>query len=161
MKDVKRNSWVTRENFKNMYENVYERMVEAGIAEKEEIEMQYEEGLPSKYTHTLPEYLLFVDETGCNTNQLNDGKVGGEVYFIPKDCSDAAAPAGATTDLHYTVLPFISGTGVPVLCTIIFKSEQNIKDIPISWKLGIDLTVRNEDANDITKVAQGGPTCFF
>jgi hypothetical protein len=122
---------------------------------------QYEEGLPSKYTLTLPEYLLFVDETGCNTNQLNDGKVGGEVFIMPKDCGDAAAPAGATTDLHYTVLPFISGTGVPVLCAIIFKSEQSIKDIPINWKLGIDITVTNEDANDIATVARGGPTCFF
>ena len=53
----------------NMYENVYERMVEAGIAEKEDEEIVYEAGLPSKYKLTLPEYLLFVDETGCNTNQ--------------------------------------------------------------------------------------------
>jgi hypothetical protein len=30
---------------------------------------------------THPEYLLFVDETGCNENQLNDGKVGEELYI--------------------------------------------------------------------------------
>jgi hypothetical protein len=103
MKEVKRNSWVTRENFKNVYENVYKRMVETGIAEKDEIETQYE-GLPLEYRLALPYYLLFVDETGCNTNQLNDGKVGDEVFIMPKDCSDAEAPAGATTDLHYTAL---------------------------------------------------------
>ena len=34
IKDVKRNTWVTKENFSNMYENIYETMVEAGIAEK-------------------------------------------------------------------------------------------------------------------------------
>jgi hypothetical protein len=69
--------------------------------------------------------------------------MGCEVFIMPKDCSDATAPpTEATTDLHYTVLPFLSGTGdVPVLCAIIFKSEQSIKDIPINWKLGIYLTV--------------------
>jgi hypothetical protein len=34
MLGTKRSTWVTRENFQNMYENVYERMVEAGIAKK-------------------------------------------------------------------------------------------------------------------------------
>jgi hypothetical protein len=40
IKDVKQNTWVTKENFTNMYENVYETMVEAGIAEKVEEEVQ-------------------------------------------------------------------------------------------------------------------------
>ncbi len=161
VKDIKRRTWVTRENFENMYENVYATMVEAGIAEEVQEAIQYDTGLPTKYRLTHPEYLLFVDETGCNTNQLNDGKVGGEVFIMPKNCGDAAAPAGATTDLHFTVLPFISGTGEPVLCSIIFKSEQDISQIPINWKLGIDLTVEGTDADDMTKVAKGGPTCFY
>ncbi len=59
VKDVKRNSWVTRENFENMYENVYKRMftkmVESSIAEKDEIEIQYEKRLPSK----IQTYLVF------------------------------------------------------------------------------------------------------
>jgi hypothetical protein len=33
---------------------------------------------------------------GCNTNKLNDSKVGGEVYVMPKNFGDAAAPAGTT-----------------------------------------------------------------
>ncbi len=56
-------------------------------------------------------------------NHLNDGKVGGEVFILPKKSDDDAAPIRATTDLHFTVLPFISGTGVPVFCAINFKSE--------------------------------------
>jgi hypothetical protein len=40
---------VTKENFTNMYGNAYEMMVEAGIAEKVEEEIQYETGLPSKF----------------------------------------------------------------------------------------------------------------
>jgi len=142
-----------------MYQNIYEHMVEAGIAEYVEDEIQHDTGLPSHYKLTHPEFLLFVDETGCNTNQLNDGKVGGELYLMPKNSGDAAAPAGATTDLHFTVLPFISGTGEPVLCAIIFKSELRISEIPVSWKTGINLMA--EDAENMKLVAAGGPTCSF
>jgi hypothetical protein len=159
VKDLKRRTWVKTENFKNMYENVYETMVEAGIAEVVEEAIQHEAGLPTKYKLTRPEYLIFVDETGCNTNQLNDGKVGGELFIMPKNVGDAAAPAGATTDIHFTVLPFISGTGEPVLCAIIFKSEQAISEIPVNWKTGINLCCDNAD--DMKQVAAGGPTCTY
>jgi len=134
-------------------------MVEAGIAEEVEEAIQYDAGLPTKFKLTHPEFLLFVDETGCNTNQLNDGKVGGELYLMQKNCGNAAAPAGATTDLHFTVLPFISGTGDPVLCAIIFKSDLHTSQISISWKTGI--IVMANDADDMEAVAAGGPTCFY
>jgi hypothetical protein len=140
VKDTKRNMQVTKENFINMYENVYEEMVLAGIAEKKEEEIEYGTGLPSKFQLTKPEFLLFVDETGCNTNQLNDGRVGGELFIVPKIDNEAGAPTGSTTDLHFTVLGFISGTGEAVMCATIFKSEQPVSEIPISWKLGLDLT---------------------
>jgi hypothetical protein len=78
---------------------------------------------------------------------------------MPKNAGDTAAPAGATTNLHFTVLPFISGTGEAVLCAIIFRSDQHISEIPVSWKTGIDLTVDNVD--NMTIVAIGGPTCTF
>jgi hypothetical protein len=59
-------------------------MGEAGIAEVVEAAIQHEAGLPTKYELTRPKYLLFVDEMGCNTNQLNDGKVGEELFIMPK-----------------------------------------------------------------------------
>jgi hypothetical protein len=157
VKDVKRNTWVTVENFESMYENVYEAMVEAGIAEKKEEAVQYETGRPSQYVLTKPEYLLFVDETGCNTNQLDDGHVGGETFILPKDDPEAA-PRGSTTDIHFTVLAFVSGTGVPVMCTVIFKSELPVSEIPVSWKLGLDITA---DVDDADKVMKGGPCCNY
>ncbi len=61
-------------------------MVEAGIAEVVEEAIQHEAGLPTKYKLTRPEYLVFIDEMGYNTNQLNDGKVGGELFIMPKKC---------------------------------------------------------------------------
>ncbi len=75
---------MTKENFENMYENVYKTMVEAGVAEELSEEIQHKAGLPSKYRLTRPEYVLFVDETGCNTNQLNDGRVDNEQFILPK-----------------------------------------------------------------------------
>jgi hypothetical protein len=42
---------------------------------------------------------------------------------------------------------------------IIFKSEQNISEIPVKWKTGMDITV--EDADDIKVVAKDEPTCTY
>jgi hypothetical protein len=100
-----------------------------------------------------------VDETGCNTNQLNDGKVGGELFVLPKQDNEAGAPIGATTDLHFTILGFVSGTGEAVMCAIIFKLDQDISEIPVSWKLGLDIT--SENLEDQSAVMTGGPTCTY
>jgi hypothetical protein len=115
--------------------------------------------MPSKYKLTMPEYLLFIDETGCNTNQLNDGRVGGELFVLPKDDNEAGAPTGSMTDLHFTVLGFLSRTGEPVMCAILFESNQKVSEIPINWKTGINLMV--EDADNHSKVMAGGPTCTY
>jgi hypothetical protein len=157
IEDSKRNTWVTKENFQNIYENNYEEMVKAGIAEEKEEEIEYETSLPSRLTK--PDFLLFVDdETGCNTNQLNDGRVGGELFVVPKMDNDAGAPIGSTTDLHFTVLRFISGTGEAVMCAIIFKSDLPVSEILVSWKLGLDITC---NADDHSKVMAGGPMCTY
>jgi hypothetical protein len=34
VKDTKQNTWITKENFINMYENVYKEILLAGIEEK-------------------------------------------------------------------------------------------------------------------------------
>ncbi len=159
IKDVKRRTWVTRENFENMYENIYKTMVEAGMEEELSKAIQHKAGLPTNYQLTKPKYVLFVDEIGCNTNQLNDGRVGGELLILPKIKSECGAPTGATTDLYYTVLPFISGTGEAVMCAIIFKRDQDISEIPINWKTGIGITCN--DIKDNEKVMRGGTTCYF
>jgi hypothetical protein len=149
---------VTRENFENMYDNVYKTMLEANMAEELSEKIQHEAGLLSKSKLTRPDYVLFVDETGCNTNQLNDGRFGNELFGLTKVDREGGAPIGATTGLHYTVL-FFPGTGEAVLCAIIFKSEQDISEIPISWKTVIDISC--QDVDNTERVMQGGPTCYF
>jgi hypothetical protein len=63
-------------------------------------------------------YVLFVDETGCNTNQKDDGHVGGKLFVLPTDDSDVA-PIGAT-DIHFTLFAFFLEQ-VNLLCVQLFS----------------------------------------
>ena len=150
--DVNRKTYCTKENFANMYDRVYHHMTEAGVAIKLDEEIMLDKdgkqvyskdlmyGLPTRYKMVNPGNFLMMDETGCNTNQKKDGKVGGERYIVPTDGSGVGA-IGSTTDVHFSCACFTSGLGTPVMCAIIFSSEQDVKRIPISWKAGIDRTV--------------------
>jgi hypothetical protein len=94
--DCKRRTWCTYEHFDNMYNCIYESMVECGVAIKLDSEKMFDKsgnitedvsemyGRPSKYQLIHPERCLFVDETGCNTNQKNDGYQGGKMYIVDK-----------------------------------------------------------------------------
>ena len=141
--DVNRKTYCTKENFANMYDRVYHHMTEAGVAIKLDEEIMLDKdgkqvyskdlmyGLPTRYKMVNPGNFLMMDETGCNTNQKKDGKVGGERYIVPTDGSGVGA-IGSTTDLHFSCACFTSGLGTPVMCAIIFSSEQDVKRIPIS-----------------------------
>ena len=88
--------WSTHLNFTKMYNLVYDQMKEARILEaldetvwinlEDEIVMSTEEVLGMKFTHQVkhPEYMLFVDEVGNNTNMKYDGKVGVEKWLKEK-----------------------------------------------------------------------------
>jgi hypothetical protein len=76
---------------------------------------------------------------------------------MPENVGDAAVPAGATTDIHFTMLAFFCGTGEPVMCAIIFKSELNVSQIPVTWKTGFNIAV--QDASEINLIASKRPTC--
>jgi hypothetical protein len=95
-------------------------------------------GRPSKYRLDRPEYLLSVDETGSSCNQKDDGLAGSELFVLPRDSQDLGVK-GAVTNIHYTVLCFTSATGEPVMCAIILKSTKDISEIPILWKLEINV----------------------
>jgi hypothetical protein len=43
-------------------------------------------GLLTKAKETLPEMIVFVDETCCNTSQKEDGNVRKLEVILPKDC---------------------------------------------------------------------------
>jgi len=159
-----------------MYDEVYDAMVEAGVAKKLEEPMwvnmegqvcEKEEAFGRKATHTLtrPDMVLFVDEVGCNTSQVGDGHVGGQKKIVPR--GTVPKETATTNDHHFTLLGFTSATGEPVMCAIIMEGKSINSDVVT----GIDvfaLKVGNETDPDFIQNNTGpgklypmGPTCEF
>jgi hypothetical protein len=125
---------------------------------------------------THPEYLLFVDKTGCNTNQKDDKYIGGELFVLPKK-DGAGGVIGCTTNIHASMLCFTTGSalGDPVMCAVILKSNKKsnkkINDLPLSRKKVIDIQkdinkkgtrcelMRNNFGEG--KTYGGGPKCTY
>ena len=179
--DSKCADWCTYQNFKVMYDEVYNELVKGGIATKladtegatlfnkkgvivEKTEDAH--GLATQYIMNRPDKLIFVDEVGSNANTLKDGNIGGEKFL----CEVNTWPQirVTTKDSHFTVLlGFTTALGVPpVMCSIIFAA----KELDKSWVLGFDATAnwigddeQNIDANNtgIGKQYPTGPTCTF
>jgi hypothetical protein len=182
IRDIKRRTWCTDSIFTEMYEAVYAAMVEAGVARYSEEEKMLDingnevndkakmAGRPTRYELIHPEMVLFVDETGANTNQTTDKRVGRQTSILPADGSSMGT-IGSSTDMHFTVLPFISGTGEAVLCAVILKSEKDVGDIPLNWIYGVDVTKPFEPSENEEeqydknvgedKIIHGGPTCIY
>ena len=86
---VFRKEWSTHLNMTKIYNIVYDVMDEAGVLEKleepvwmnpnEEVVESKEEahGEKVRYKVNYPEYCVFVDEVGNNTNMKDNGNVGG------------------------------------------------------------------------------------
>ena len=109
-KDFKRRTWVTTENFQNMYDNIYKEMVKSGVAVLLDEEIMYDEngletddiekmfGRPTRYKLTKPEMVIFVDETGCNTNQRDGKNKDGRLHVRGKK-NKGCGIQFATTDI--------------------------------------------------------------
>jgi hypothetical protein len=181
IKDQNRINWCTYENFSNMYDGVYHSMVKAGVAIQTPEERMYDQngvrvfdksdmyGRPTKFQMIKPQNVVFVDETGCNTNQKTDGHIGGELFVLPSGSTDTGVK-GACTDIHFSVLCFNNACGDAIMCSIILKSMKDIDKIPANVKLGIDRTIDLSngesqlniiEANLQNGVMKGGPTCTY
>jgi hypothetical protein len=103
-----RSDWSTESNIRQMYDEIYQNMVNAGVARKLDREVWMnsagevvdnpENKLLSEYTldpsiplgHRVdtelihPQYLIFFDKTGCNTNQKKDGNFCGEKFVCKR-----------------------------------------------------------------------------
>jgi len=115
-----------------------------------------------------PDYLLFMDEMGINTNQKEDGHVGGEKYI----CKRGTMPkiAVSMTDHRCTIIPIVAASSEAVFCIVIFKGDSEL--MISNWCLGIDITVMpvTDDKGNIIfdecnigngKYRPGRPTCVF
>ena len=116
-------------------------------------------------THELihPDYVLFVDEVGNNTNMRDDGQIGGTKYLgVVK--GQSAKLTSSCADARWTLLGFTNGNGEPILCAIIFASET----ISAADKLGINVFAPMFEPCDNIKINSGpgklfpgAPTCFY
>jgi hypothetical protein len=147
-----------------MYDDVYEQMVVSGVAEKLSMPAYFDKngnettssnafGLPTHYKLIHSNYVVFVDECGSNTNQKDDGYCGGEMFVLPSESSDGGMK-GSCTNLHFTVMCFMSGNGEEIMCAVILNYEKEAHKIPLSWKLGIDITNKLNDASTIVELLE-------
>ena len=168
-KDTKRELWGTYTNMDIMYDGAKSMFLEAGCAKEcephyRDIENQpcskedaHGEAIDIEITH--PDWIAVLDETGCNTNMVEDKKAGGKKYIGV--VGQPLAKTGDKTDNHFTLIPVTTLAGNTLMCHIIFKG--NSPTVPDDWKSGVDKTVTLIDAEDrVTKIAiNSGPGKVF
>jgi hypothetical protein len=174
-----RADWMKLSNIKQMYEYIYNEMVQANIAsprenpvylDREGYEVGESErfGLIQEMKIDHPDYILFADESGCQTNQKQDGNVGNRKYIVQH--GTVPQVVCSTADHRFTILPFTSGSGEAVCCVIIFQHKE--EEVPMTWKTGIDITVENPIRNEKgeidlelnigeSKYYPEGPKCMY
>ena len=133
---------MTHENFVTMYDRVYSVMVDAKVATPlDESEYYFitrsrsqakidEEAAGHHIKHRLshPQYFLFGDEVGNDTNYMEDGNNGGQKYISVK---------GTITNLmlfkasgRFTLTGLTAATGDLVLCICILAAKSlSITDV--------------------------------
>ena len=93
--ELDRDKWTTYSNFYDMYNHIYDEMIDAKVASIYDDPMwQDSDGNPCsesesfgcKVTHNLthPEMCIVMDEVGGNTSQKGDGHIGGELLVCGK-----------------------------------------------------------------------------
>ena len=183
--DENRCTWNKYEYYSMMYTAIYSRMEDAGVAVFDQSKKTFydfhgnevSENDPARYgngTHFKvlePEWILFVDETGANTNMKKDGQVGSKKYIVGRDQVETSRK-GAVQDLHFTTLVFQCATGAPVMVAVVLKSQkQSANDLPLTTTAGFDITVPLRLGADDTETLEmnmmdggamsGGPVCSF
>ena len=145
---VHRADWCNWANVLYMYDKVYEKLTEAKIAKMMDEEVWLDRqgniveegsdqvyGLPTRFKIVRPDMLFFFDETGINTNQLDDSNNAGEKLVHGK--GQKARRVAASNNNRATLLPFTAATGEAVGFAVIFAAES----VHTDWQLGDDIRV--------------------
>jgi len=174
-----RDDWCTAENFKEMYDRVYEKLIESGVAEKlhESVYMDREGNIVNqeasfglkvdkKIIH--PDYFLHVDEFGDNLDMTKDKTNGGQKYVVGSNQNPNIAVS--SNNLHYTVLGFTASNGQPVMCAIILTREDVDSSDGVKLNVAVGIDVLSEVPIDVNNLKDsfsedgafcGGPKCIF
>jgi len=118
--------WSTYENFVAMYDHIYKEMHAAGLTKEYKSPVMVNESrlivddINESYgmavTHELihSDYLLFMDQTGSNTNQKDDKNVGGQKFV----CESGMTPklVMSTSSHHFILILIVVATEDAVGC---------------------------------------------
>jgi hypothetical protein len=117
-----------------MYDDVYEKLWEAGIAVKLDeavwrdkdntiVGTQKEAyGRNTQYSLLYPEYLVMVDEVGGHISQKGDGNAGGQKFLVVNDMHTQVR--NSFKDNHFTFLGFTAANGQPTMCAIVIAAPK-------------------------------------
>ena len=181
--ELNRSNWTLYSNFRDMYINVENHMVDANVAEtlpepcwmdKEGKIVSEEDSYGMKVTTKLthPHCCLAMDETGGDTSMMNDGAAAGEKY-IGKKGQSLRRPAGKKRK-KYTTIGLTGLDGNAAMCVVIFAGvERNVL-----METGVDTSKFGDGSNlDLDKIQEdldffrdnfgdgklfpGGPTCKY
>jgi hypothetical protein len=117
-----------------MYDGVYNKLAEVGVAEVLEHEVwrdihnnvvQKEAeayGRKTRYSLLHPDKLLFFDEVGENISQKGDGNSGGQKFMVARDMRAQVRKYFKYN--HFTVLGFAAADGHAVMFAIIIAASK-------------------------------------
>ncbi len=179
---VNRSDWLKPGYLETMYNAIYSIFADAGVASSMvepvaydisgslvEVGSPFQYGLPCKIIIHHKDFILFGDETGINTNQMDDGQVDGTKYVVPHGCVPLIQ--ANSSEHRANVLPFTAASGDSVICVVIVENKR--KHVDSTWHTGIDNTVdpilnlhglvdtRNTDNHSPMKHFHSGPVCHF
>jgi hypothetical protein len=186
--DSKRDDWCRLENFADMYDVVFEKLVQSGVAEKldhfgwRDIENNIVNteaeacGRQTGYSLVHPDKLVFFEEVGENILQSGDGNDGGHKFMVAKDMP--AQVRNSFKDNHFTVLGFTSADGRPVMSAIIIAPSKlrltgvtwfnplskDAKDVRSDEMKVLDekiVAMKDENSNGVDRMFPLGSTCTF
>jgi hypothetical protein len=184
----KRDDWCRLENFDDMYDGVYNKLVESGVAEVLEHEVWRDMhnngvlteveayGRKTGYSLLHPEKLVFFEEVGGNILQKGDGNARGQKFMVARDMR--AQVKNSFKDNHFTVVGFMAADGRAVMCAIIITaSKLKVTDVTGFNPLSKDAEdtssdemkvleeeiekMKDEHRNGVDRMFLFGQTCTF
>ena len=150
--ELNRTNWTLYRNFRDMYVDVEKHMVAAGVAVKldepkwmdkegNEVEELDSFGMKVETKLTHPHCCLVMDETGGDTNMMNDSASGGK-KFVGRKGQEVRQMAGKKGK-RYTTIGLTGLDGKPAMCIVIFAGvERNLQ-----MESGVDTSVVDRDSN--------------
>ena len=132
--------------FKKMYDEVYDCMVDYGLArcfdQPSSLNLPH---LKTKYHLTHSEMCLVVQEVGRNISQKGDSHIGGQKYV----CQIETVPENKIShnDCHFIALEFTAFGGSPVLCVIIIAGMKQTYEVETGLDMNTKIVVDPTDSD--------------